>query len=102
MATELHFPNTFLGHDKVVIEDDDPKKRADLAEKVIDLIRKGHAVFLQKDDGSTPRIRGYDAVDNTWLVDDTNASKKGRKGRATKKVSAKDTTATVVPAQAGG
>ena len=85
----MHLPHTLLGHDKIVIDDDDPTKRGELAEKVIGLIRNGHAIFLQKEDGSTLRIRGYDATDNSWYVDDAaNPQKKRGRGRP-KKVSAK-------------
>ena len=102
---EIHYLATVSGHNKITFEDD-PEKRGELAEHVIALIRKGHAIFLEQEDGSTPRVRGYDAVDNTWIIADITApaKKKGKRGpkSGTKKVSAKSTRATIVPARAGG
>lgn len=94
----LQAPHTLRG-DKILIEGDTKKKRTEIAAAVLNLIRKGHAIFLVRDNGSTARIRGYDALDNTWILD---KEKQPGKSRKTESIPAKGTKAMVVPAQAGG
>ncbi len=90
---ELHTLTSTKGHARIVIEDKDPAKRAKLAERITEIIRLGHSVFVETDAG-TFHISGYDKDKNEWIV------RKSR-GRA-KKIAASGTKATAVPPRAGG
>lgn len=80
------------GHksETISVDDDNPERRAELAEHVNKLIMSGFAVMLA--DGT--KVLGYDPDTNSWVakVD----SKK------TKKVTAQGNPATATPLPAGG
>jgi len=97
MTIELHGFHTMQGHATLnIIEDSDPEERKELASIVIELIRKGHAVFVRTEGGEEYRVRGYDAINNEWIVIDPNAGKaeeeppapKKKRGRPPKKPAA--------------
>ena len=104
---EIDYLHTHKGHAKVIIDDDDPAKRADLAQTIIGLLKNGHAVFVEQE-GETFAIRGYDAVDNTWIVRSSTdslpgtAEPRGKKKRERQsKVLASGSKVTPVPAKTG-
>ena len=74
VVAELHILNSLKGHAKetITIKDDNPKKRAKLAEKITELIKDGYAIMLP--DGR--QIKGYDAEANEWLVPAEGKKKK--------------------------
>jgi len=94
-VTELHILSTMRGHKKEVItvEDDNPEKRAQLAEKILALIKDGFAIKLS--DGSA--IKGYDPASNEWLIPAA-----GKKKGVWDRVKALGTSANVVAPVAGG
>ena len=91
VIAQLDILNSYKGHDPevITINDDDPARRAKLAQKVTALIRDGFLVALA--DGQ--KIKGYDPKTNEWLV---GAHK------SLLRVHAKDKSATAVGPSAGG
>lgn len=81
------------GHKSIIImvTDDDPARRGEIAKDVMSMVRK--SFLVQLDDGS--KVVGYDAKSNSWLV-----TVKGKKKAM--KVPAEGKKATATPMVAGG
>ena len=102
----LQFLSSIMGHSEMYIKESDPTKRAELAEQVRELIRKGNIIFLIQGE-ETRRIKDYDAETNEWVVIATAQEVPAElKGRAARKygvrLGAGGSTTTVVPPMAGG
>lgn len=91
--------NVVKGDKEIYIEDTTPEERDELANTVLDLLKKGFALFLIRGEESH-QIKGYDKESHNWIIlsDSKTSPKKAKK----EKVSAKDTTVTAVGATAGG
>lgn len=69
---EIEVPSVSHGHNPLYFEDTSPNQRKAFAQKITDLLRQGHAIFLT--DGEDSRlVKGYDPDDNEFLL---KASKK--------------------------
>jgi hypothetical protein len=91
--------NVTRGDKELYFEDTTKAERDKLAEEMITLQKKGFALFLIQGEESR-QIKGYDAETHQWILlsEPKAPPKKGKRER----VSAKDTNATAVGAQAGG
>lgn len=95
---QLDILSVFKGHEKerLYIEDDDPAKRKQLAEKITGLIRDGFQVLL----GDGTKVTGYDADTNEWLV--PSGSRKNAKKKIWDRVSALGQPANAIAPVTGG
>ncbi|OGG58433.1 hypothetical protein A2765_05805 [Candidatus Kaiserbacteria bacterium RIFCSPHIGHO2_01_FULL_56_24] len=89
-SVKMDYMSTLTGDSSIVINGDDPKKRAELAKHVTELLRSGYAILLQ-DGEKAYRIKGYDAETNEWIITKAGGRKK-----------AADTTVNTVPQRPGG
>lgn len=63
----MEVPGVSSGHTPLYFEDRTPEQRAAFAEKITDLLRQGHAIFLVDEDDSR-LIKGYDAETNEFVL----------------------------------
>jgi hypothetical protein len=95
---QLDILSVLKGHDKerLYIEDDDPKKRKQIAAKITALIKDGFQVLLA--DGT--KVVGYDADTNEWLV--PSGGRKNSKKKIWDRVSALGQPANAIAPVTGG
>lgn len=83
----------------------DPKEH-DQAKKVIgDMLKRGYAIFVELEDGTTARVKKFDAKHEEYIVMDvpeTVTPKKAKKAKKTKRVPLRKARATGVAPTAGG
>lgn len=63
----LTFLNVVEGDKSMFFEDEMPEKRAELAQRVLELQKSGYALFLIHSKDAW-RIRGYDDKENEWIL----------------------------------
>lgn len=56
------------GHGEIYVNDSNGDERRKLAEDVLELVRRGHSVFLMDGNKVTGRIQSYDPDKNEWLL----------------------------------
>jgi len=91
--------NVTRGDKEIHFDDATKAERDKLAEEMLGLQKKGFALFLIQGEESR-QIKGYDAEAHQWLLLSEPKTPPKKAGR--ERVSAKDTRATAVGAQAGG
>ena len=63
----LTFLNVVEGDKSMFFEDEVPEKRAELAQKILELQKSGYALFLIHGQDAW-RVRGYDDKENEWVL----------------------------------
>ena len=112
MTFTVDFLSGITGHSDMIIREDEPEKRVELAKIVTDLLKLGHAVFVERGT-ETFKVTGYDAEQNRWNIQGLDAGapelsrvaelKKGEpKRRGRRSIAAAGTRATAVAPSAGG
>lgn len=63
----IEFLNSIRGDAPMYIEDGDSEQRKKIAQKIMELLKEGQAIFLIQGE-EVRRIQGYDEASNQWLV----------------------------------
>lgn len=49
---------------------DDPKEHAQAKKVIEDMLKRGYAIFIELDDGTTQRVKAFNAADEEYIVMD--------------------------------
>jgi hypothetical protein len=91
---EIQMLNVAKGHAKIVLKDETPEERKELAKVFNRLLKQGHAVFLERG-ADTRRIVAYDESRNRWIMEPV-------RGKKSERVPAEGTKPVAVAPVAGG
>jgi molybdopterin converting factor small subunit len=100
MKMKMEFPHVQKGDKKIEIDTDTEEGKQKVVELFHELLRSGTAIFLERADGETRRVTGYDpATDKLNIQVQT---KGGRKAKTVQVATQEGDQVTAIPPVSGG